>query len=277
MAKRSSSIFDVLGISTSAVRRASSAELAVLGKGPTATTYVLKDVTGPITSSPLIPKRQFDLRRIFERSGAKVTSLEQRGKKIGAGLLASGHVVNKEQREAGFSKKARAFYRELALTTAKPSQATPAQIEHARRTAGLTNAEFERLRHGEKNRTASSPFRKNARGRYEYVGVRSYWHGFINAEGARQSAVFSGSNLTAMQEYRDAYSEALRLGNNGPLKDWERRHVGGVYDDLGNRVYPATDAATIKAARARMTTRERQLFEKQSTQSEEASELSEAA
>jgi hypothetical protein len=80
-----------------------------------------------------------------------------------------------------------------------------------------------------------------------------------------------------MQEYRDAYAEALRLGNNGPLKDWERRHVGGVYDDLGNRVYPATDAATIEAARARMTTRERQLFEKQSTQSEEASELSEAA
>lgn len=214
-----------------------------LGLPPTAEHYVRKTLKVLRRNTPSISKRQYQKLQ----SGV---SLERRAKEIAAGLRVSKHVEHAEQRLS----KIAAYDREIALL---PQNPTAAEIDAARRRAGLSEAQFERYRREGRSSTLAWEKREGER-RWRFRGAKSFVHAFINADGDVQHAEFSGIGLTAMQDYRSA----VDLRSATALEEWAKKHPNGVMTDGGERVFPETNIIKVNKALKEMSPRNRRRFER---------------
>ncbi len=131
--------------------------------------------------------------------------------------------------------------------------------ESARREAGMSKRSFNsyRAEFAKGDRANLSPFEKHGR-KWVFRGVQGYKHTFIAMGGGQERATFSGQNLFAMQEYRNAVDMKRQIVLDG----WLKRHPRGVQDDDGNWHFPETELSRIKAKTDRMTPRARARFER---------------
>ena len=123
-----------------------------------------------------------------------------------------------------------------------------------------------------KRRPEVSPFRK-VKGKWDFRGAQGWRRTFLSLNGREESGVFSGENLIALQDYRSLVDRGSQI----ELDDWLRAHPRGVQDDAGVWHFPETDLARIKAAKDRMTPRNRARFEREFRQSGETEGLRTAA
>ena len=130
-----------------------------LGFSPTAEHYVRKALKILRRNTPSISKRQFQKLQ----SGV---SLERRAKEIAAGSRVSKHVELAEQRLF----KIAAYDREIVLL---PQNPTAAEIDAARRRAGLSEAQFERYRREGRASTLAWEKREGER-RWRFRGPKSF-------------------------------------------------------------------------------------------------------
>jgi hypothetical protein len=131
-------------------------------------------------------------------------------------------------------------------------------LQLARRESGLSGREFEQYRHSFGDRESANPFVKE-HGRWTFRGARGFQHTFLNPEGRETSAIFSGRNLIAMQDYRAAISEH----SHDQLDAWAGAHPYGVTDDSGQVHHPETQLARIDSSLRRMGKRQRTRFHQQ--------------
>ncbi len=214
-----------------------------LGFSPTAERYVRKTLKALRRNMPSIAKRQYQKLQ----SGV---SLERRAKEIAAGLRVSKHAEHAEQRLS----KIAAYDREIAML---PQNPTGAEIDAARRRAGLSEGQFERYRREGRSSTLAWEKREGER-RWRFRGAKSFTHTFINADGEVQHADFSGVSLAAMQDYR----AAVDLRSATALEAWAKKHPNGVMTDGGERVFPETTIAKLNRTLKEMTARSRRRFDR---------------
>jgi DNA-binding transcriptional regulator YiaG len=214
-----------------------------LGFAPTTERYVRKTLKVFRRNTSSIAKRQYQKLQ----SGV---SLERRAKEIAAGLRVSKHTEHAEQRLS----KIAAYDREIAMLPPNP---TAAEIDAARRRAGLSEAQFERYRREGRSSTLAWEKREGDR-RWRFRGAKSFVHTFINADGDVQHAEFSGIGLTAMQDYRSA----VDFRSASALDEWAKKHPNGVMTDGGERVFPETNIAKLNRTLKEMPSRSRRLFER---------------
>lgn len=146
-------------------------------------------------------------------------------------------------------------------------------VERARREAGMSKRGLASYRTEiTKRRPEVSPFRK-VKGKWSFRGAQGWRRTFLAFNGREESGVFSGENLIALQDYR----RTVDKGSQIELDDWLKAHPRGVRDDAGNWHFPETDLARIRAAKNRMTPRNRARFEREFHQSGEPDNLKAAA
>lgn len=231
------------GVSFTEFIKLTPAQNVKLGFSPTAERYVSKTVKVLRRNTPSIAKRQYQKLQ----SGL---SLERRAKEIAAGMRVSKHAEHAQRRLS----KIAAYDREIAML---PQNPTAAEVDAARRRAGLSERQFERYRREGRSSTMAWEKREGER-QWRFRGAKSFTHAFINTDGEVQRADFSGVGLAAMQDYRSA----VDLRSASALEAWAKKHPNGVMTDGGEHVFPETQIAKFNKALKEMNLRTRRRFDR---------------